>query len=86
MYDVTPSEVCQTNRLGMSRLVFPGQVLRIPPPAPPPPPVKEKPPDMEVIEHQFIKLKVGVYILNNNFPPPARKGIGGAGGGIEERE
>ena len=73
MYDVTPSEVCQTNRLGMSRLVFPGQVLRIPPPAPPPPPVKEKPPDMEVIEHQFIKLKVGVYNFITPLPPNARE-------------
>merc|ERR1711892_512895 len=41
MYDVTPSELAQKNKLGMSRMVFPGQVLRIPPPPPPPPP----PPD-----------------------------------------
>ena len=27
LYDVTPSELCQVNRLGMSRMVFPGQVL-----------------------------------------------------------
>ena len=27
LYDVTPSELCQLNRLGMSRMVFPGQVL-----------------------------------------------------------
>ena len=26
MYDVTPSELVQTNKLGMSRMVFPGQV------------------------------------------------------------
>ena len=37
LYDLTPSEMAQANKLGMSRLVFPGQVLRIP--APPPPPL-----------------------------------------------
>ena len=26
MYDITPSELVQTNKLGMSRMVFPGQV------------------------------------------------------------
>ena len=59
MYDVTPSELRQENKLGMSRLVFPGQVLRVPPPPPPPPdPVKEDKEVMDIIEYQFIKLRV----------------------------
>jgi hypothetical protein len=60
-YDVTPSELAQLNRLGMGRMIFPGQVLKIPPPAPPPRPVTPPKPaaeDLEVIEYQFIKLKV----------------------------
>ena len=58
MYDVTPSELVQTNKLGMSRMVFPGQVLRIPSPPPPAPPPPEPAPDVEIVEYQFIKLKV----------------------------
>jgi hypothetical protein len=43
---------------GMSRLVFPGQVLLVPPAPPPaPPPARRTPPDdMEVVEYQFIKV------------------------------
>jgi hypothetical protein len=43
---------------GMSRLVFPGQVLQVPPAPPPAPPPHRKPPpdDMEVIEYQVIKV------------------------------
>ena len=61
LYDLTPSEMAQANKLGMSRLVFPGQVLRIPAPPPPPPPPdleREKREQMDIIEYQFIKLKV----------------------------
>merc|ERR1719367_1072438 len=45
----------------MSRMVFPGQVLRIPSPPPPPPPPKAPAPDtseVEIVEYQFIKLRV----------------------------
>merc|ERR1712106_956523 len=43
----------------MSRLVFPGQVIRLPSP-PPPPPTPPDPPieELEIVEYQFIKLKV----------------------------
>merc|ERR1712018_492752 len=61
LYDLTPSEMAQANKLGMSRLVFPGQVLRVPAPPPPPPPPdleREKREQMDIIEYQFIKLKV----------------------------
>jgi len=58
MYDVTPSELAQKNKLGMSRLVFPGQVLRIPPPPPPLPPPPDPVAELEIIEYQFIKLRV----------------------------
>merc|ERR1712013_403291 len=58
MYDVTPSELAQKNKLGMSRLVFPGQVLRIPPPPPPTPPPPDPVAELEIIEYQFIKLRV----------------------------
>jgi len=58
MYDVTPSELAQKNKLGMSRLVFPGQVLRIPPPPPPIPPPPDPVAELEIIEYQFIKLRV----------------------------
>merc|ERR1711936_271067 len=61
LYDLTPSEIAQANKLGMSRLVFPGQVLRVPAPPPPPPPPdleREKREQMDIIEYQFIKLKV----------------------------
>ena len=60
MYDVTPSELAQTNRLGLGRLVFPGQVLRVPP-RPPPRPApapRPAPPDTEVVEYQFVRLRV----------------------------
>merc|ERR1712212_1020910 len=42
----------------MSRLVFPGQVLRIPPPPPPIPPPPDPVAELEIIEYQFIKLRV----------------------------
>ena len=61
LYDVTPSELAQTNRLGMARLVFPGQVLRVPAPPPPPlppPPAREEREQLDIVEYQFIKLKV----------------------------
>eukprot|EP00092_Neocalanus_flemingeri_P002444 GFUD01002614.1.p1 GENE.GFUD01002614.1~~GFUD01002614.1.p1 ORF type:complete len:577 (+),score=93.61 GFUD01002614.1:160-1890(+) len=58
MYDVTPSELAQKNKLGMSRMVFPGQILRIPPPPPPPPPPPDPVAEIEIIEYQFIKLRV----------------------------
>ena len=61
LYDLTPSEIAQANKLGMSRLVFPGQVLRVPAPPPPPPPPdleREEREQMDIIEYQFIKLKV----------------------------
>jgi len=58
MYDVTPSELAQQNKLGMSRMVFPGQVLRIPPPPPPLPPPPDPVAEIEIIEYQFIKLTV----------------------------
>merc|ERR1712013_587135 len=58
MYDVTPSELAQKNKLGMSRLVFPGQVLRIPPPPPPTPPPPDPVAELEIVEYQFIKLRV----------------------------
>ena len=29
MYEVTPSELVSANKLGMARLVFPGQVSRV---------------------------------------------------------
>merc|ERR1711892_112804 len=58
MYDVTPSELAQKNKLGMSRMVFPGQILRIPPPPPPPPPPPDPVAELEIIEYQFIKLRV----------------------------
>jgi len=58
MYDVTPSELAQRNKLGMSRMVFPGQILRIPPPPPPPPPPPDPVAEMEIVEYQFIKLRV----------------------------
>ena len=60
MYDMTPSELAQTNKLGMSRLVFPGQVLRIPSPPPPrpPSPPPDSVPELEIVEYQFIKLRV----------------------------
>ena len=74
-YDVTPSELAQYNKLGMGRMIFPGQILKVPPPAPPPPPKPETPPpkeDMEVIEYQFIKLKVILkhcYFVQFNHDP-----------------
>ena len=58
MYDLTPSQLGQTNKLGMSRLVFPGQVLRIPSPPPPPPPPPDPVAELEIVEYQFIKLRV----------------------------
>ena len=58
LYDVTPSQLAQTNKLGMSRLVFPGQVLRIPSPPPPPPPPPDPVAELEIVEYQFIKLRV----------------------------
>ena len=58
MYDVTPSEMTQCNKLGISRFIFPGQILKIPPPAPPPASPKENLDDLEVVEYQFIKLRV----------------------------
>lgn len=58
MYDVTPSELAQKNKLGMSRMVFPGQILRIPPPPPPPPPPPDPVAELDIIEYQFIKLRV----------------------------
>ncbi len=56
-------------------MIFPGQILKVPPPAPPPPPKPETPPpkeDMEVIEYQFIKLKVILkhcYFVQFNHDP-----------------
>ena len=50
MYDLTPSQLGQTNKLGMSRLVFPGQVLRIPSPPPPPPPPPDPVAELEIVE------------------------------------
>ena len=58
LYDLTPSQLAQTNKLGMSRLVFPGQVLRIPAPPPPPPPPPDPVAELEIVEYQFIKLRV----------------------------
>ena len=58
LHDVTPSELVSHNKLGMSRMVFPGQVLRIPPPPPPPPPPPDPVAEVEIVEYQFIKLRV----------------------------
>lgn len=58
LHEVTPSELVSHNRLGMSRMVFPGQVLRIPPPPPPPPPPPDPVAELEIVEYQFIKLRV----------------------------
>ena len=58
LHDVTVGELVSHNKLGMSRMVFPGQVLRIPSPPPPPPPPPDPVADLEIVEYQFIKLRV----------------------------
>ena len=50
LHEVTPSELVSHNRLGMSRMVFPGQVLRIPPPPPPPPPPPDPVAELKIVE------------------------------------
>ena len=60
MYDVTPSELAQVNKIPISRTIFTGQVLNIPPAPPPLPPPRNKspPPEEDIIEYQFIKMRV----------------------------
>ena len=59
-YDTIPSRLAEHNKLS-SRLIFPGQKLRIPPPEPakPPPPAKPVyPEEPEMIDPQFVRLNV----------------------------
>lgn len=61
MYDITPSELGQINKIPLSRTIFTGQILTIPPAPPPrPPPRTSTPPPVEedIIEYQFIKMRV----------------------------
>ncbi len=61
MHDTTPSKLAQVNKMGMSRFIFPGQVLKLPAPEPPPkaksPPPK---PDKDVIDlgNNFARINV----------------------------
>ena len=54
-HDTTASKIAQINKMSGSRLVFPGQILKIPPPDPP----KPKPPEP--------KIDSDVVDLSNNF-------------------
>ncbi len=65
-YDTTPSALAQYNKMGASKFIFPGKVLKIPPKEKPkaspqrqPPPKKHVVVDEEeIIERQFVKLNV----------------------------
>ena len=55
MHDTSASKIAQINKMSSSRLVFPGQILKIPAPDPP----KPKPPEPKIDED--------VVDLDNNF-------------------
>ena len=68
-YDTTPTALAQFNRMGTSKLIFPGKVLRIPPREKKeerPPPERKQPPlerhvvvaEEEIVERQFVKINV----------------------------
>ena len=65
-YDTTPTALAQFNKMGTSKFIFPGKVLRIPPkekpkPAGPPPKKPERHvvvAEEEIVERQFIKINV----------------------------
>jgi len=65
-YDTTPTALAQFNKMGTSKFIFPGKVLRIPPKEKPkpPPPSPRKPErhvvvaEEEIVERQFVKINV----------------------------
>ena len=67
-YDTTPTALAQFNKMGTSKFIFPGKVLRIPPKERPRPPAAGPPPkkperhvivaEEEIVERQFIKINV----------------------------
>jgi LysM repeat protein len=59
-YDTTPSALAQYNKMGSSRFIFPGKLLKIPPkekpppPPSPPPPPPSPPPQKKPVRHVVV--------------------------------